>query len=205
MFVERSVDGTLEHGPEKVVMPALGDRIAALFTSETGRSGLYLASSNAGFQSSLRFWSEACRSGVGRANPELFPWTLANAPCGWLARQFGVTGPNATYTGKLEALASAFDQAAAHLTTGEVSTAIIVAVDFAQRQRQSTRFAGVRLSNRDGSILVERVKSGVFTRQGRRTNASTALAAALDALQKCPSVVLSDGYSTWVLKSRRSE
>ena len=205
MFVERSVHGTLESGPEKAVMPAIGDRIAPLFASEPARSGLYLASANAGFRSSLIFWSNACRSGVGLASPELFPWTLANAPCGWLARKFGVTGPNATYTGKLDALAAAFDQAAAHLATGEVGRAIVVAIDFAQSQRQATRFAGVRLSSGEGAVLVERVASGPFTRRGRLTNASTALASALDALQKCPSVVLSDGHSAWIWKARRPQ
>ena len=42
------------------------------------------------------------------ANAELFPWTLANAAGGWLARHFGITGPNATYTGQVKSASRRF-------------------------------------------------------------------------------------------------
>ncbi|HNM24433.1 MAG TPA: hypothetical protein PKL15_03345, partial [Saprospiraceae bacterium] len=72
--------------------------------------------------------------------------TLANAPCGWLARHFQVTGPNYTFTGKAEALYSAFSQAADDLNKARIVSAWVIAVDFAQKPSEKTLFAALRLA-----------------------------------------------------------
>lgn len=150
IYLEGFFRGRLLYAPEKETLPRLGERLAPLFEPPVapGRSGLYLASGNAGFQSSLLFWAEAQRSGVAVANPELFPWTLANAPCGWLARHFQVTGPNFTFTGGGEASVAALEQACTHLREKLVDAAWVVGLDFAQRPRGRTTVVAVRLGAR---------------------------------------------------------
>ncbi|MBN8786371.1 MAG: hypothetical protein J0I84_04725 [Terrimonas sp.] len=85
---------------EKEAMPA----IIATLEKEPGRpadpdtTGLYVVSNHIGTNSSLAFWKDVIKNGPAFANPELFPWTLANSVCGAIARHFGITGPNYTYT-----------------------------------------------------------------------------------------------------------
>ena len=201
MYLERHIHGRLGFAPEKSALPLLGARVEAIFTPkppDPDRSGLYVVSSNAGFQSSLLFWSEARQSGLGLANPELFPWTLANAPCGWLAREFHITGPNATYTGKDDALMWALDQADDDLASQQVETAWIVAVDFAQQPASRTEFSVVRLSLRAASLRMTRTAVAV-PRAGRSLRASTALARAFVTLKTCPSVTVADDRSAWLI------
>lgn len=142
-------------------MPQIGERLAGLFEPAAApeRSGLYLASGNAGFQSSLLFWAEAQRSGVAVANPELFPWTLANAPCGWLTRHFQVTGPNLTYTGRAEAAMAALGQACAHLRAGLVDSAWVLAVDFAQAAGRRTILTALRLGREPAGIVLDLIET----------------------------------------------
>lgn len=61
-------------------------------------TGLYIISNHIGTNASLAFWKDVIENGPAFANPELFPWTLANSACGCIARHFGITGPNYTYT-----------------------------------------------------------------------------------------------------------
>ncbi|RZT95090.1 beta-ketoacyl synthase N-terminal-like domain-containing protein [Rivibacter subsaxonicus] len=120
-------DAPLEREAIEAIAPAL----APLFEREGApahRSGLYLATSDAGAATSLRFWSEARRTGLALANPELFPWCLANAPCGALARRFGVTGPNLSVLGQADALLAAFDAALDALASERIDIAIVVAL-----------------------------------------------------------------------------
>src|SRR5688572_14928099 len=93
--------GIVAYMPENALLPRLGEELVTIFAPMTDqdRAGLYLASANAGAHSAVSFWREAQRDGVRFASPELFPWTLANAPCSWLSRRFGVRGPNVTYLG----------------------------------------------------------------------------------------------------------
>lgn len=62
-------------------------------------TGLFVISNHIGTQSSIAFWKDVIKNGPAFANPELFPWILANSACGVIARHFGITGPNFTYTG----------------------------------------------------------------------------------------------------------
>lgn len=84
-------------------------RLPAQTSAPLDRVALCVASSNAGSGTSQRFWADARRVGVALANPAVFPWCLANAACGALARRFGATGPNFTHLGEAEAMLSAFD------------------------------------------------------------------------------------------------
>ena len=148
MTIESCIDGDLQYAADRDTLEALVDRVKALFESEpaAARAGLYVASSNAGCHSALRFWQEVCRAGVAFANPELFPWTLANAPCGWLARRFQITGPNATYTGS-NAVVAAMEHASDDLDAGIVDAAWILKIDFAATAVERTRFILVRASS----------------------------------------------------------
>ncbi|MBU2940124.1 hypothetical protein KO494_11300 [Lacinutrix sp. C3R15] len=60
------------------------------------QSAVYFISTNAGNFSSIAFWENALKHSPRFANPGIFPWTLANATSGYIARQFGITGPNYT-------------------------------------------------------------------------------------------------------------
>lgn len=119
---------------EREAVEALGDLLAEQFDSDTppDRVALVVVSDNAGSATSLRFWSEAQRTGVALASPELFPWCLANAPCGALARRFGVTGPNVTLLGEAEALAAGCDHASDLLAAGNADAVVLLAISFAE-------------------------------------------------------------------------
>jgi len=131
---ERLARTTFDARLEREATQAVGDAIAALF--EAGPSGdrlaLVVVSDNAGTATSVQFWADAQRTGVALASPELFPWCLANAPCGALARRFGVTGPNLTLLGEAEALEAAFDHADALLSAGRVDAVVVLAMTFVQ-------------------------------------------------------------------------
>lgn len=85
---------------EKEAIPA----IISTLERELGKpknpeaTGLYIISNHIGTNSSLAFWKDVIKNGPSFANPELFPWTLANSVGGYIARHFGITGPNYTYT-----------------------------------------------------------------------------------------------------------
>ena len=59
-------------------------------------SAVYFISPNAGAFSSIAFWKNALAHSPRFANPGIFPWTLANATSGYIARRFLITGPNYT-------------------------------------------------------------------------------------------------------------
>ncbi len=64
------------------------------------QSAVYFVSSNAGTFSSIAFWQNALEHSPRFANPGIFPWTLANATPGYIARRFSITGPNYTIIDK---------------------------------------------------------------------------------------------------------
>ena len=117
---------------EREAMEQIADGIARLFDIETPREriGLIVVSDNAGSATSVQFWSDAVATGVAVASPELFPWCLANAPCGALARRFHITGPNLTLLGESDALLAAFDTAADQIAQRQVDSVVIVALSF---------------------------------------------------------------------------
>lgn len=116
---------------ERSAIEAAMDELAPLFEGAAGpASALFVASPNAGTATALRFWSDAQRTGVALANPELFPWCLANAPCAALARRFSITGPNISWLGDDEALEAAWSAAELALQQGHALRAFIVSVRF---------------------------------------------------------------------------
>jgi hypothetical protein len=115
---------------ERDALEAGMKELATLFAGGgNARTALFAASTDAGSRTALRFWSEAQRTGVALANPELFPWCLANAPGAAIARRFGITGPNGTWLGD-DALAAAWSAASTHLAKGSVDEVFVVSVDF---------------------------------------------------------------------------
>jgi hypothetical protein len=119
---------------ERQSMESAMDRLAPLFENASGeRSALFLVSPNAGSATALRFWADAQTTGVAFANPELFPWCLANAPCAALARRFGIAGPNFTWLGDEEALQAASSAAEYALKQGRIECAFVVSVCFCRR------------------------------------------------------------------------
>jgi 3-oxoacyl-(acyl-carrier-protein) synthase len=115
---------------ERAAIESSFDTLTALFDGAAGpRSALLVVSPDAGGASALRFWSEARRTGLAMANPEMFPWCLANAPCGALARRFGIGGPNVTSLGDdNEAVQAAWDSAERWLKQGQVDIAFVIAL-----------------------------------------------------------------------------
>lgn len=164
---------SLRFASEKETLPRLAKLVEEFFQplANPDEAGLYLVSANAGFQSSVQFWTDARRSGLSVASPELFPWTLANAAAAWLAREFQITGPNFTYMGQTQALFDALGQARDHLLGGLIATAWVVALDFAQTQRERTNFAGLRLSKQASPLRIEIDPSAGLARR-RQANAS---------------------------------
>ena len=75
------------------------------------------------------------------ANPELFPWCLANAPAAALARRFGITGPNYSLLGGDDAALAAFHAASDDLTTRRVDAAVVVKLEMKQGHCSGLRLA----------------------------------------------------------------
>ncbi len=143
-----SVEALLEREAVEAALAAL----APLFEFEGARdrTALFVVSSNAGSATSMRFWADAVRTGVALASPELFPWCLANGPCGALARRFGITGPNFTCLGQAEALAGALQAAADELAAARVEVAVVVAFEFADIVHARAEVLGLRIGGAGG-------------------------------------------------------
>ena len=95
-------------------------------------SALFVVSDNAGRASALRFWADAQRSGVGRANPELFPWCLANSPGAALSRHFGLAGPNTTWLDGPAGLPHAWQAAHDAVRDARAARVFVVALHLGQ-------------------------------------------------------------------------
>lgn len=137
-----SVDALLEREAVEAAFTTLAPLFE--FDGARERSALFVVSSNAGSATSMRFWADAVRTGVALASPELFPWCLANAPCGALARRFGITGPNFTVLGEADALAGTLQAAADELAASRVEVVSIVAIEFADAAHARAELLGLR-------------------------------------------------------------
>lgn len=148
MFVQAHCFVDFKRCLEREAMDHIADNIAPLFdiAGPRARIGLLIASDNAGTATSVQFWADALRTGLGLASPERFPWCLANAPCGALARRFGVTGPNSTLLGQTEALLGALDTSADLFAQDQIDSAIIVVLCFASADLPGRALA-LRLHN----------------------------------------------------------
>lgn len=146
LSVRRQVSVRFNTNLERDAIDSIASDLAPLFEPcedvPSHRIGLYLTSPDAGIATSVTFWSEARRTGLGLANPELFPWCLANAPAAALARRFGITGPNYSLLGEAAALQAALDLASDDLLTARVDAAIVIALEM-----QSGRCSGLRLAS----------------------------------------------------------
>ena len=183
---------------EKPAMVALASEAAELFaaTCAAERRALYVVSANAGFASSIAFWAGAVREGVALAGPGLFPWTLSNAPCGWLAREFGIRGPNVTHTGRIPALGAALHQCWLDLDERQADVGWVVAVDFASRPNRAASYAAMRLTQASGGARVDRSPTREATPPLR---ASAALARVLADAARGGCGAFSDGHTAWLV------
>ena len=136
---------------DKEVLPVIVEVLEPLFrhTYNGDEAGIYVASSNAGFISALRFWGDARLVGFGVANPELFPWTLANGPCSYIARQFKLKGPNATFIGDGESVLEAIRMYQDHMSLHMITHAWIVAIDFGCTDQAQTYLTAFYCSHRE--------------------------------------------------------
>jgi len=128
---------------EKATMEAVNAALQAILGVPVSpdKTGIYLISSNAGFYSSVAFWEEVLEKGPGLANPERFPWTLANAPCGAISRAFGITGPNYTFHGTAMDLPVTLEQIDFDLSQELISQAWLIALDFGKNLKENTRLS----------------------------------------------------------------
>jgi len=118
---------------EREALAGAFDGLAALMDGAAGpASALFVVADNAGRASALKFWADAQRSGVGLANPDLFPWCLANSPGAALSRRFGLAGPNVTWLDGPAVLAQAWQAAHDLLRSGRAGRVFLVALRLGQ-------------------------------------------------------------------------
>lgn len=87
---------------EQAALDAVLDGLAPAFGEALPPGGerphaLLVLAEDAGSTTAVRFWADALATGLPLASPGAFPWCLANAPAGALARRFAITGPNFTW------------------------------------------------------------------------------------------------------------
>ncbi|MBP6697341.1 MAG: hypothetical protein KA175_06965 [Flavobacteriales bacterium] len=179
MHIAASGHGQVNGVDEPGTMAAIAAQVHHLFHDDPfpDRTGLIVVSSNAGVRPALQFWSRALEQGLAFASPELFPWTLANAPCGWLARHFRITGPNFTFMGNAAALAAAMDEAADLLIPGRMHDVVVIALDSGDAAQAPTTFAGIRLTNEATGPALRHARDGTTT--GQPEGSSSALLGAI--------------------------
>lgn len=125
---------------EREAVESVLDRLATLCEGVDGdRTALFVISPNAGTSTAVQFWGDAKQKGVAFANPALFPWCLANAPCGAIARRLGITGPNATWLGNDDAFEAAWQAAESAMEAGRVSRVLLFYISFGSAPRSAGR------------------------------------------------------------------
>lgn len=118
---------------EREALAGAFDALTPLMGDAAGPdSALFIVSDNAGRASALRFWADAQRSGVGLANPELFPWCLANSPGAALSRHFGLAGPNTTWLAGPAGLPHAWQAAHDAVRGGRAARVFVVGLHLGQ-------------------------------------------------------------------------
>lgn len=201
MLVAAWRSGRVTAEGEKPAIAAMAAELGELFasTAPPERRALYVVSSNAGVASSLAFWSGAAREGVAYASPALFPWTLSNAPCGWLAREFGVRGPNVTHTGRADALSAALHQCWIDLEQRQADQGWVVAIDFGLSPGRPTTYAAMRVTIGTGPVALERSRT---LAPSIRQPASHVLARTLKGATRDGCSGFSDGHTTWTVRAQ---
>ena len=109
--------------------------------------------------------------GYGKSDPIVFPETLSNSPASHVARVFGLRGPNVTLSCRGISGEAALLQAAALLTTGEASYAVVMAGDVLSRSLFEWYEAAGVLSSRslngtEGSSVESAQNDGIVPGEG---------------------------------------
>ncbi|MGH2543374.1 MAG: beta-ketoacyl synthase N-terminal-like domain-containing protein [Ardenticatenaceae bacterium] len=120
-----------ESMPFAAVADWLVEQLRPLLPNEYApyRTGLYLATPDAGAEASVAFWSEVRAEGAAFANPRDFPWTLASSPAGHAAMALDLRGPNYTLVGADAAARAALHHALADLAADRIDHALVVVLD----------------------------------------------------------------------------
>lgn len=147
MFVDMHLSLSFDCALERDAVESIAQAAEPLFqsTAAGNRIGLCVASPNAGAATSMKFWADAQHAGLAVASPELFPWCLANASCGALARRFKVRGPNYTYLGDADAVLSALEAADDGFDRQALEAVVLVVLRFASNSSEAGELFGVRL------------------------------------------------------------
>jgi 3-oxoacyl-(acyl-carrier-protein) synthase len=148
------LSAALEREAVDAITPIVADLLAPLVAPGAARErvGLFVASTNAGAPTSLRFWAEAQRTGLALASPELFPWCLGNAACRALSRELGITGPNFTFLGDATALADAVEAADDLLHAGRIDHGLVVMLNFANSAQDQAHGLALVAAQGDESV-----------------------------------------------------
>jgi 3-oxoacyl-(acyl-carrier-protein) synthase len=132
--------------------------------------GLYLATGDAGVAVSGGFWAAALAESPRFASPADFPWTLANAPAGLLARELAIRGPNYTLVGGADAMLAALEHAREDLGRGRIGEALVVGCDLAARPQAAAlvlRATGVLPVVAPSGVAASRFLTGLCSGDGR--------------------------------------
>jgi hypothetical protein len=132
---------------EKEIMDAVNESLRSNFGQPENpeKTGLYLISPNAGFISAVAFWKEVLAKSPGLANPELFPWTLANSSCSAVARAFGIKGPNYTFTESFSGFRNVIEQVDFDFNVKQTEIAWVIAIDFKDNNKDETQLSAFKI------------------------------------------------------------
>ena len=122
------------------------------YNSIEERTGLYLATSNAGVFESVSFWENALIHSPGFANPANFNWTLSNGPASFLSRKLQIRGPCYTLIGSSEAIEGCLYHASEDLKAGMITTALVSGLDI---YNEELHFSTCLLSALPGKYILE--------------------------------------------------
>jgi hypothetical protein len=98
------------------------------------KTGLYLATSNAGVFESISFWENALIHSPGFANPANFNWTLSNGPASLLSRTLQIRGPCYTLIGNSQAIEGCLYHAVEDFKAGTITTALVSGLDIINKE-----------------------------------------------------------------------
>ncbi len=135
----------------------LGDISAriSVWLKETGyveeKTGLYLATLNAGVHECISFWEQALIHSPRYANPANFNMTLSNGSAGLLSRLLQIKGPCYILVGKSQAIEGCLFHAFTDFEAGSITTAIISGLD---KYDKDLHFCACLLSHLPGKSII---------------------------------------------------
>ncbi len=96
----------------------------APFDGDPARRGVFVGTGMGGAQSADEGYRTLYAEGSDRLKPYTVLTAMNNAPASWIALEYGVTGPNLTYSTACSSSAVALGEAARRIAAGEIDVAI---------------------------------------------------------------------------------